>query len=147
MALVLQKGTRFTERSRYTELVAALDAPEWDEELTYFWCHGAFAPGGPELPHLAIRLSDDTLIDGHTIRSYRAPYQRRGFHTFVLLNACHGATAGECDWSFLSRVLIESGAQGCHRDQGPSPGRTPRRTQPVHLRQEPHQRNESPRHH
>jgi len=112
VALALQKGTRFTERSRYTELVAALDAPEWNEELTYFWCHGAFAPGGTDLPHLAIRLSDDTLIDGHTIRSYRRPYQGRGFHPFVLLNACHGAAAGECDRSFLSRVLVESGAQG-----------------------------------
>ncbi|WP_406389665.1 transposase family protein [Streptomyces sp. NBC_00887] len=40
-----------------------------------------------------------------------------------------------------------AGTDGRHRDQGPSPERTPRRTPPVDLRQEPHQRHESPRRH
>ncbi|MFE7513172.1 CHAT domain-containing protein [Streptomyces sp. NPDC057540] len=111
----LTKGTRYTERTTYDDLVAALEQQDLDEQLMYFWCHAEFVSNTSEPPRLGIRLSDGRLFDGHTVRELRARYRwvPTSFRPFVVLNTCYGGVpAGDGDRAFLGRRLIEYGARG-----------------------------------
>lgn len=113
VAKLLAEGTSCTPRTTYGELVRDLGNPDLEEQLMYFWCHGEFIGNEPEHPVLAIRLTDGTLFDGHTVRELRAHHRHSGFRPFVLLNACHAGVAGASgDRAFLGRMFIEHGAQG-----------------------------------
>ncbi|MFI2511663.1 CHAT domain-containing protein [Streptomyces sp. NPDC018972] len=113
VAKVLADGTLCTVRTTYEELIQDFERPDLDEQLMYFWCHGEFVGNAPEPPVLAIRLTDGTPFDGHTVRELRARHRHGSFRPLVLLNACHAGVAGaSADRAFLGRMLIEHGAQG-----------------------------------
>ncbi|WP_039987413.1 CHAT domain-containing protein [Streptomyces pseudogriseolus] len=113
VAKALADGTLCTVRTTYEELIRDFERPDLDEQLMYFWCHGEFVGNAPEPPVLAIRLTDGIPFDGHTVRELRAGHRHGPFHPLVLLNACYAGVAGaSADRAFLSRMLIEHGAQG-----------------------------------
>ncbi|BCL26724.1 CHAT domain-containing protein [Streptomyces aurantiacus] len=113
VAKLLAEGTSCTARTTYDELVRDLANPHLEEQLMYFWCHGEFIGNEPEPHVLAIRLTDGTPFDGHTVRELRARHRHSCFRPFVLLNACYAGVAGASgDRAFLGRMFIEHGAQG-----------------------------------
>ncbi|MGI5377852.1 CHAT domain-containing protein [Streptomyces sp. CA-251387] len=114
VAAVLAKDTRFVERTTRTEFVQALADDSLDDHLMYFWCHGHFIANGPQAACLALKLSDQTPIDAHTVRDRRRRFgDDSPFQPFVVLNACNaGVPEGSADLAFLGRELIHAGARG-----------------------------------
>jgi len=114
VAAALTAGTKCTERTTYQDLVRDLGTQVLDDQLMYFWCHGVFAPNGAEPAQLVIRLTDQTPLDGYTVRELRTRFRRSGvINPFVMLNACYAGTAsGDGERSFLGKELIDHGAQG-----------------------------------
>ncbi|MGW7524467.1 CHAT domain-containing protein [Streptomyces sp. NPDC054783] len=113
---LLAAGSELVVRSRSEELLAALDRPDFGEDLMYFWCHGAFDGQDAAQPTLVIRLSDSLPISAHTVHLARSEHRGRDrleFRPFVLLNACHsGQAAGSSGREYLGKALIEHGAHG-----------------------------------
>ncbi|MEV2234863.1 CHAT domain-containing protein [Streptomyces phaeochromogenes] len=114
VAAALSKNTRFVERTTRPELVRALADATLDEHLMYFWCHGHFVSNGSQPASLAVRLTDQTAIDAHTVRERRRRFgDGSPFQPFVMLNACHaGVPEGGGDLAFLGSALIHAGARG-----------------------------------
>lgn len=113
VAKALADSTLCTVRTTYEDLVRDFEKPDLDEQLMYFWCHGEFLGNAPEPAVLALRLTDGTPFDGHTVRELRARHRHSPFHPLVVLNACHaGVTGAGTDRAFLGRTFIEHGAQG-----------------------------------
>ncbi|MBD0843142.1 CHAT domain-containing protein [Streptomyces sp. TRM68416] len=114
VAAVLNKGTRFRERTTHRELVNDLGQADLNEQLMYFWCHGHFVDNGSQPASLALRLTDNKTIDAQTVRDRRRRFgDETPFQPFVLLNACHaGVPEGGGDHKFLSLALIDAGARG-----------------------------------
>ncbi|MET9507725.1 CHAT domain-containing protein [Streptomyces flavidovirens] len=112
----LGRSSNLVVRTQSDELIEALRQETFDEQLMYFWCHGAFVANTQEPPYLAIMLSDDEEIDGHTISQCRHDFGPDGtgtFRPFVLLNACMAtAPDGGHDRTALARSLVEHGARG-----------------------------------
>ncbi|MEV6012012.1 CHAT domain-containing protein [Streptomyces sp. NPDC051976] len=108
-------STDLTERTQSDELIRALQSPNVDEDLMYFWCHGSFE-GAPQ-PHLVIRLSDSMGIDGELVNRLRTEARTDGqqgiFRPFVMLNACFaGLVADSVEFEHIGGVFIRSGAEG-----------------------------------
>ncbi|NEA75452.1 hypothetical protein C8250_015430 [Streptomyces sp. So13.3] len=111
----LLDATDLTERTQSNELISALQSPNVDEDLMYFWCHGSFE-GAPQ-PHLVIRLTDSMGIDGELVNRLRTEARTQGqqgtFRPFVILNACFaGLVADSVEFEHIGGVLIRSGAEG-----------------------------------
>ncbi|MER6072179.1 CHAT domain-containing protein [Streptomyces sp. NPDC001852] len=113
---LLAAESELVVRSSSEELLAALDRPDFGEDLMYFWCHGAFEGHDPSRPSLVIRLSDSLPISAHTVHLARGEHRGRDrleFRPFVLLNACHSGQAADSPGrEYLGRALIEHGAHG-----------------------------------
>ncbi|UED86785.1 hypothetical protein [Streptomyces profundus] len=113
---LLAERSRLTVRTRSERLLEALAAPVLDEDVMYFWCHGAFVENGSPHPHLAVRLSDSLPIDADLVERKRGPHHGSTdalFRPFVLLNACHtGQTAPEPGLKHLGGALVKLGADG-----------------------------------
>ncbi|WP_369233617.1 CHAT domain-containing protein [Streptomyces sp. R21] len=114
VAAVLAKDTCFVERTTRAELVRALADGGLCEQVMYFWCHGHFVPNGSQPAVLALKLTDGTAIDAHTVRERRRSFgDGSPFQPFVVLNACHaGVPAAGGDPAFLGSALIHAGARG-----------------------------------
>ncbi|WP_329127371.1 hypothetical protein [Streptomyces sp. NBC_01465] len=113
VAKALAADAKCTIRTTYDELVRDFGDADFDEQLTYFWCHGEFLSNEPEPPVLVIRLEDGVSFDGHSVRELRAAHRHSSFRPLVLLNACHaGIIRANADPSFLGRMLIDHGAEG-----------------------------------
>ncbi|WP_062205608.1 hypothetical protein [Streptomyces sp. NBRC 109706] len=113
---LLNKRTRLTVRTRSEPLLEALSEPVLDEDVMYFWCHGAFVDNGSPHPHLAVRLSDGLPIDADLVERKRSLHHGSTdahFRPFVLLNACHtGQTSPEPGLKHLGGALVKLGADG-----------------------------------
>ncbi|MFD6432350.1 CHAT domain-containing protein [Streptomyces venezuelae] len=113
---LLERRSRLTVRTRSETLLEDLAAPLLNDDVMYFWCHGAFVDNGSPHPHLAVRLSDDRPIDADLVMRKRRRHRGSAdavFHPFVLLNACHtGQTAPGPGLKHLGGVLVNLGADG-----------------------------------
>ncbi|MFE9336266.1 CHAT domain-containing protein [Streptomyces sp. NPDC007063] len=112
---LLREASELTVRTTAEELFKSLRAPDFDEDLMYFWCHGMFVERGSHRT-VGIQLSDGKLIDAESVHRYReecgsAP--GASFRPFVLINACHaGEPADTAELEYLGSAFIEHGADG-----------------------------------
>ncbi|WP_461031671.1 CHAT domain-containing protein [Streptomyces mayteni] len=113
---LLEERSQLTVRTHSEGLLGALAEPVLDEDVMYFWCHGAFVDNGSPHPHLAVRLSDSQPIDAALMERKRRRHVDSAdafFHPFVLLNACHsGQTSPEPGLEHLGSALVNLGADG-----------------------------------
>ncbi|MEU6356140.1 CHAT domain-containing protein [Streptomyces sp. NPDC047072] len=115
VAALLADGTAFVERVSRREFLDALRAGSLDEQLMYFWCHGAFATGPDNSRHLVVRLGDGKDIDARTILARHDPSQTTPLlqrRPLVLLNACYAGLADSGDIAQLGGALLRTGAAG-----------------------------------
>ncbi|MFC9457389.1 CHAT domain-containing protein [Streptomyces sp. NPDC056983] len=112
---LLRQRSQLTVRTHSNELLESLSDAEFDEDLMYFWCHGAFHEYGAHRT-VGVRLSDDKVIDADRVHEYRDELkaaQGSLFRPFVLLNACHaGVPAATAELEYLGRAFIKHGATG-----------------------------------
>lgn len=115
VAQLLAHQSELTVRTRADELVKSLSAVEFDEDLMYFWCHGAFEEYGAHST-VGIRLSDDKVIDADLVHQHRDGFRSSRetvFRPFVVLNACHaGVPTATAELEYLGRAFVEHGATG-----------------------------------
>ncbi|MDG9716404.1 CHAT domain-containing protein [Streptomyces sp. DH24] len=115
VAALLRRRSRLTVRTHADDLLKSLADAEFDEDLMYFWCHGAFNEYGAHRT-VGIRLSDDKVIDADRVHEHREEAgtgQGSVFRPFVLLNACHaGVPAATAELEYLGRAFIKHGATG-----------------------------------
>jgi hypothetical protein len=115
VAELLCDRSQLTVRTHSDDLLKSLSDAEFDEDLMYFWCHGAFDEYGAHRT-VGVRLSDDKVIDADRVHEQReelSASQESVFRPFVLLNACHaGVPAATAELEYLGRALIKHGATG-----------------------------------
>jgi hypothetical protein len=112
---LLRERSQLTVRTHSDGLLKSLSDAEFDEDLMYFWCHGAFDEYGAHRT-VGVRLSDDKVIDADLVHQHREAVrasQDSVFRPFVLLNACHaGVPAATAELEYLGRSFVEHGAAG-----------------------------------
>lgn len=115
VAELLRERSQLTVRAHSDELLKSLSDAELDEDLMYFWCHGAFNEYGAHRT-VGVRLSDEKVIDADRVDEQReelSTSQESVFRPFVLLNACHaGVPAATAELEYLGMALIKHGATG-----------------------------------
>ncbi|MFF8247923.1 CHAT domain-containing protein [Streptomyces griseus] len=115
VAQLLAHHSELTVRTHADELVKSLSDIEFDEDLMYFWCHGAFEEYGAHRT-VGVRLSDDKVIDADLVHQHRDGFRSSResvFRPFVVLNACHaGVPTATAELEYLGRAFVEHGATG-----------------------------------
>ncbi|MFG3547023.1 CHAT domain-containing protein [Streptomyces sp. NPDC047725] len=115
VARLLGERTKLTVRTHADDLLSSLADAEFDEDLMYFWCHGAFDEYGVHRT-VGIRLSDSKVVDADLVHQHREEARAARdsvFRPFVLLNACHaGVPAASAELEYLGRAFVEHGATG-----------------------------------
>ncbi len=116
---LLRNRLKLTERRFSHDLLPELARPVLDEDLMYFFCHGAYEEQGGHTWH-ALRLSDDMPIDEELVNSFRKPYSRAPdrlhkeslFHPLIMLNTCFAGAPATTGLSGLSAAFVRHGALG-----------------------------------
>ncbi|WNI28268.1 hypothetical protein [Streptomyces sp. ITFR-6] len=102
MARLLDARSELTVHTHADEFLKSLPGAESDEDLMYFWCHGAFEEYGAHRT-VGIRLSDNKVIDADLVHQHREEFRTSrdsAFRPFVVLNACHaGGPRRRPNWS------------------------------------------------
>lgn len=115
VAQLLGARSELTVRTHADELLKSLSGAEFDEDLMYFWCHGAFEEYGAHRT-VGIRLSDNKVIDADLVHQHREEFRTSRdsvFRPFVVLNACHaGVPTATAELEYLGRAFVEHGAAG-----------------------------------
>ncbi|MYV53354.1 CHAT domain-containing protein [Streptomyces sp. SID3212] len=115
VAELLGERSTLTVRTHADDLLKSLSDAEFDEDLMYFWCHGAFEEYGVHRT-VGVRLSDNKVIDADLVHQQREEFRASGdsvFRPFVLLNACHaGVPTATAELEYLGRAFVEHGAAG-----------------------------------
>ncbi|MFT2018178.1 CHAT domain-containing protein [Streptomyces sp. 796.1] len=116
---LLDDQTELTERTHSDTLLNDLDAAHFDEDLMYFFCHGAVLRDG-DATWQAFQLTDARAVHAGRIDSIRKRYteanRSRGefvpFHPMVVLNVCYAGSPMTGRFASLAGSFIQHGAQG-----------------------------------
>ncbi|MFF5717594.1 hypothetical protein [Streptomyces buecherae] len=116
---LLDDQTELTERTHSDALLADLATAHFDEDLMYFFCHGAVISDG-DATWQAFQLTDARSVHAGRIDSTRKRHteanRRRGafvpFHPMVVLNVCYAGSPVTGRFARLAGSLIRHGAQG-----------------------------------
>lgn len=115
VAQLLHERSQLKVRTHADDLLKSLSEAEFDEDLMYFWCHGAFEVYGAHRT-VGVRLSDSKVIDADLVHQHREEFRTSResvFRPFVLLNACHaGVPTATAELEYLGRAFVEHGAAG-----------------------------------
>ncbi|TVZ79068.1 hypothetical protein [Streptomyces sp. BK340] len=109
---LLRNRLKLTERRFSHDLLPELARPVLDEDLMYFFCHGAYEEQGGHTWH-ALRLSDDMPIDEELVNSFRKPYSRAHRRPLV----CPACPPPSSD---MVRSVSWPRRSRCHRCSAPS---------------------------
>ncbi|QKW52408.1 hypothetical protein [Streptomyces buecherae] len=116
---LLDDQTELTERTHSDALLADLATAHFDEDLMYFFCHGAVISDG-DATWQAFQLTDARSVHAGRIDSTRKRHteanRRQGafvpFHPMVVLNVCYAGAPVTGRFASLAGSLIRHGAQG-----------------------------------
>ncbi|MBB5935733.1 hypothetical protein [Streptomyces zagrosensis] len=116
---LLDDQTELIERTHSDVLLADLAMAHFDEDLMYFFCHGAVITDGDSIWQ-ALRLTDPRTLHAGRIGSTRELHteanRKQGavvpFHPLVLFNVCYAGAPVTGRFARLAACLIQHGAQG-----------------------------------
>ncbi|MFE6776866.1 hypothetical protein [Streptomyces sp. NPDC057702] len=116
---LLDDRTELTERTHSDVLLADLAMAGFDEDLMYFFCHGAVIGDG-DAAWQAFQLTDARSVHAGRIDSTRKRHteanRRQGafvpFHPMVVLNVCYAGSPMTGRFASLAGSFIRHGAQG-----------------------------------